>query len=429
MEGKSVANKMMMTRRTALAATAGAASAFMLPRAARAANKTVKVGALVPLTGDLALWGLPAKNGAEIWAARVNAAGGLKVGGETYDVEVVAFDGAYIAEKTLQGARSFVDEDVKFTMIIGGDDWAALQDFSNRNKLLTSTLYVSDLNPDSTYLIAPVEVHPFYFGLGVEYLRKVEPDLKTVALCAQDDITGRTALAYWRAGFDAHGFEILSDVYFDNSTTDFAPVVSSMLASSPETVCIDTTYPSVALLLVEQLFVQGYKGRILHAGFELLPDMIARTSKEFMEGSIAFFPRFDDPGIDAAAAGFPDASGFYAEFDKAFPQQWNNTSWEFPAALEVWKQGVEKAGTFEPDALLASMKANPPSHIFGAARWWGAELFGIDNALVGNWPIVEVRNGTVEIAEIGDQAAWFEAHKAEVEARFREEELMPDQKR
>jgi len=420
---------MMITRRSALAVAAAATSVLALPRIARAANKTVKVGALVPLTGDLALWGLPAKNGADIWAARVNAAGGLNVGGEAYDVEVVAFDGAYIAEKTLQGARSFVDEDVKFTMIIGGDDWSALQDFSNRNKLLTSTLYVSDLNPDSTYLIAPVEVHPFYFGLGVEYLRKVGPDLKTVALCAQDDVTGHTALAYWRAGFDAHGFEIVSDAYFDNATTDFAPVVSAMLQAKPDAVCIDTTYPTVALLLVEQLYVQGYKGRILHAGFELLPDMVARTSKEFMEGSIAFFPRFDDPGIDKSTKGFPKASEFYAAFDKAYPKQWNNTSWEFPAALEVWKQGVEKAGTFEPDALLASMKANPPSHIFGQAKWWGADLFGIDNALVGNWPIVEVRDGKVEIAEIGDQAAWYEAHKAEVEKRFREEGLMPDQKR
>lgn len=422
-------SKLTMTRRAALATAGATISALAMPNAVRAANKTVKVGALVPLTGDLALWGLPAKNGAEVWAARVNQAGGLNVGGERYDVEVAAFDGAYIAEKTLQGARSFVDQDVKFTMIIGGDDWSAMQDFSNRNKLLTSTLYVSDLNPNSKYLVAPVEVHPFYFGLGVEHLRKVEPNLKTVSLCAQDDVTGRSSLAYWRAGFDAHGFQIVSDAYFDNATTDFAPVVSAMLAPKPEVVCIDTSYPSVALLLVEQLFVQGYKGRILHAGFELLPDMVARTSKAFMEGSIAFFPRFDDAGIATAASGLPDPAGFYTAFNTAYPKQWNNTSWEFPAALEVWKQGVEKAGTFEPDALLASMKANPPSHIFGAARWWGKELFGIDNALVGNWPIVEVKDGKVEIVEIGDQAAWYEAHKTEVEKRFREEQLMPDQKR
>ena len=26
-------------------------------------------------------------------------------------------------------------------------------------------------------------------------------------------------------------------------------------------------------------------------------------------------------------------------------------------------------------------------HIFGEAEWWGKDLFGIDNALVGNWPV------------------------------------------
>lgn len=423
-------NSLKMTRRQALLSAAAGTSLLAMPGLLKAQTaKTVKVGALTPLTGDLSLWGLPAKNGAEVWAARINKAGGINVGGERYNVEVVSFDGAYIAEKTLQGARAFQDQDVKFTMIIGGDDWSALQDFSNRNKMLTSTLYVSDLNPDSTYLIAPVEAHPFYFGLGVEYLKKVEPNIKTVSLCAQDDVTGRTSLAYWRAGFDAHDLEIVSDEYFDNATTDFAPVVSSMLAAKPEAVCIDTTYPSVALLLVEQLFTQGYKGRILHAGLELLPDMVKRTSKEFMEGSIAFFPRFDDQSISTTASGFTDPSGFYNEYNAAHPNEWNNTSWEFPAALEVWKQGVEKAGTFDADAVLESMKANPPKHIFGQAKWWGKDLFGIDNALLGNWPIVVVKDGKVEVAEVGDQAAWYEAHKDKVEARFREEELMPDQRR
>jgi branched-chain amino acid transport system substrate-binding protein len=422
-------NPVKITRRQALLSAAAGTTLLAMPTILKAQEKTVKVGALVPMTGDLSLWGLPAKNGAEIWADRLNKAGGLTVGGEKYKVEVASFDGAYIAEKTLQGARAFQDQDVKFTMIIGGDDWSALQDFSNRNKMLTATLYVSDLNPKSTYLIAPVEAHPFYFGLGAQYLRKVEPNIKKVSLCAQDDVTGRVSLAYWRAGFDAHDFEIVNDQYFDNSTTDFAPVVSSMLAGKPEAVCIDTTYPSVALLLVEQLFTQGFKGRILHAGFELLPDMVKRTSKEFMEGSIAFFPRFDDPSISKAATGMNDAAGFYGDYNKAHPGEWNNTSWEFPAALEVWKQAVETAGTFDADEVLKSMKANPPKHIFGEAKWWGKDLFGIDNALLGNWPIVVVKDGKVEIAELGDQAAWYDQHKEQVEKRFRDEELMPDQKR
>lgn len=417
-----------LNRRRALVAAGASIASLAMPSIVRAADPKVRVGALLPLTGDLAVWGVPGKIGAEIWAARTNRAGGLNIGGVRHEVEVVAFDGQYIAEKTLQGARTFLDQDVKYTMVIGGDDWTAMQDFSNRNKMLTSTLYVTDINLKAQYLIAPVESHPLYFGLGAEYLRKTKPDLKRVALCAQDDTTGRVACAYWRAGFDAHGFEIVADRYFDATTTDFAPVVSSLLAAKPEAVSLDTAYPSFALLLVEQLFVQGFKGVILHAGLELLPDMVKQTSKEFMEGSITFFPRFDDPGIGKSAVGFPDPTGFYAEYNQTDPGSWNNTSWEFPACLEVWKNAVEKAGTAEPDALMAKMRESAPAHMFGKAVWWGKDLFGVDNALVGQWPLVVVKDGKVDIVELGDQAAWYEAHRDDVIKRFREENLMPDQK-
>ena len=37
------------------------------------------------------------------------------------------------------------------------------------------------------------------------------------------------------------------------------------------------------------------------------------------------------------------------------------------------------------------MKASKTApHAFGDADWWGAELFGIDNALVGKWPVVVI---------------------------------------
>lgn len=38
------------------------------------------------------------------------------------------------------------------------------------------------------------------------------------------------------------------------------------------------------------------------------------------------------------------------------------------------------------------------SHAFGPAQWWGENLFGIDNALVGDWPVVTIREGKARIA-------------------------------
>ena len=59
-------------RRTFLGATAaGAAMAGGLaPTTVSAATKTVKIGFLAPLTGEVAAWGLPGLYGSEIWAEK-----------------------------------------------------------------------------------------------------------------------------------------------------------------------------------------------------------------------------------------------------------------------------------------------------------------------------------------------------------------------
>ena len=44
----------------------------------------------------------------------------------------------------------------------------------------------------------------------------------------------------------------------------------------------------------------------------------------------------------------------------------------------------------------------------GEAKWWGKELFGIDNALVGNWPVVAIENGKAVIKEYRSIPDWWD---------------------
>lgn len=59
------------------------------------AQETLKLGALVTLSGAGAAWGQGMKNAAEVAADQVNEAGGLEVGGKKYRVQVVAYDDKY----------------------------------------------------------------------------------------------------------------------------------------------------------------------------------------------------------------------------------------------------------------------------------------------------------------------------------------------
>ena len=149
-----------LTRRRVLrgaAALAGTAAATSLvPRAARAADKTVKIGFLAPLTGEVAAWGKPGLDGCLIWAEWVNAAGGVNIAGEAHMVEFVPYDDEYDAGKARAGATKLIKEDgVKMIMMLGGDPWPGVQHLAEREGMLCTTLLPSDLSPESATLRDP----------------------------------------------------------------------------------------------------------------------------------------------------------------------------------------------------------------------------------------------------------------------------------
>ena len=139
--------------------------------------------------------------------------------------------------------------------------------------------------------------------------------------------------------------------------------------------------------------------------------MIEKTSKEFMEGFIFQFPDFDDPAMEAEGINFKHANAFYAEYAKRFPGQWGAVSWEYAAVMDLWKAAAETAGSTEPDAVLTAMLDDGKGmHAFGEADWWGKDLFGIDHALVGNWPVVVIEDGKAHVKALKSIPAWYDKH-------------------
>ena len=401
-----------ISRRNFLRTTAASAAiaGTQAPSLSFAADKTVKIGFLAPLTGEVAAWGLPGLYGCEIWAEKINAAGGVQVGGDRYNVELVPYDNEYAPDKARTGAQKLIHEDgVSFIMMLGGDTWPAVQPIANKAKMLVSTLLPSDLSPDTPYLIAPCEVHPIYNVTGVQWLAENKPNLKSAVICAQDDALGRPSVATYLAAFEAAGIGMAAEpLFFDISTTDFAPVMTSMLAKNPDIICLDTCYADFVHPLCEQAFLQGYKGQIISCTADFYEQIIDKTSEEFMEGFIFQFPDFDDPALNNPQLNFQDPNGFFAEYSKRWPGEWSAVSWEYASILDLWAAGAKSAGTIQPDKVMAGMKADGRGkHAFGTANWWGKELFGIDNALVGDWPVVVIEGGKAQIKEFKSIPAWW----------------------
>jgi branched-chain amino acid transport system substrate-binding protein len=426
---------MALTRRDFLKATAAGAvmTGIGLPQAVLGAKKkpeTIKIGFLAPLTGECAGWGLPGLYGCEVWFENINKAGGIEVGGNQYLLELVTFDTAYHPDKALQGFKQLaIEHDVKFMLMLGGDDWPPVKRYCNSRKMLATTLCPSDMTPDSPYLIAPAECHPIHTVPSCQWLIKNNPNAKTFAMIAQQDAIGLSSIATYRAQFEVAGIKQIAENIFDVSTTDFAPIVASLVSKNPDIFCMDALYSDFVNLVCVETFHQGYKGPMITCAMDYYKAAIEKTSMEFMEGYMHDFPDFDDPALNADFINFEKPNEFYAEYCKRHPGTWGAVSWEYAACMVLWTTAAKKAGSVEPMDVLEEMKGwKTLPHAFGPARWWGKELFGVDNAVVGNWPACRIENGVTRIKEFLYIPDWLDAHMDVLIKHYRDLNQMYDQR-
>ena len=235
---------------------------------AHSAEKTINIGFLAALSGPDAGWGLPGLTGNQIFIDRVNAEGGLLVGGERYKLKMYAFDDEAIGSKALQGAKQLVlEHDVKFISAIGGNPADATHPFLTKKKVFYASLISTDIMPDRPYLIGGGDVTPRIDMLRPMYHKMNNPALKRWAVTSQDDTIGLTCQAWEVGSAIAEGWDIVYDKHFSGETEDFAPVVTAILATKPDVVSLNLTYPTYVTLIIEQLYLQGFKGIISEGAY------------------------------------------------------------------------------------------------------------------------------------------------------------------
>lgn len=403
----------------------------VLPKMEIKTKGKVNIGFLAPLSGHLKSWGEPGLDGCEIWQERVNAEGGIRIGDRSYLVDIKSYDTQYHPDHAFKGLRKLVlEDDVQIILMVGGNDFTrAVRDFVNFHNVLTTTLLPTDLSPDTRTLFAPSEVHPIYNVTGVDWLKRDQPSLKTAVMCTQNDEHGLPSIATYRAAFEAAGIELLEERLFPISTTDFAGIVQDLLKKKPDILCWDTAYEPFVHEMTYQAFKQGFKGRIISCTCDNYQKLVARTSVDFMEGFVFQFPDFDDPRLLDADINFADPGEFYELFCSRYPGAWSAVSWEFVAALDLWKDAAERAQTFHSATIMAAIKiGGRGKHVFGDAVWWGRDLFGIDNALIGRWPVVTIQQGKARIVEYGSILGWWYAHGSVLIKHLRSLNLMWDQR-
>lgn len=385
--------------------------------------ETINVGFMTALTGPAAEWGRPGLTGCQMFVDEVNARGGLLVGGCRYPLALIPYDDEQIASKARTGAKELVSRyDVKIILSMGGAEVDAVQPYLTRNKVIQTSLSAPDAMPDRPYLFVGGDVTPRMDMLRPVYFKvmnpKRQPKLERWALTSQDDPMGLTTQPWEAGAAKATGWEVVYDKHFSVDTTDFAPVVTDILATKPDVVSLDITWPTFSVMIIEQLYHRGFEGGIT-ANYFPTEQLFAKVPAEYMEGAVDSFPWFNDPWWDEPSPQHEFYRKWFKRFGPGAPEdvkrEHNALDWDYNIMFEAWAWAAEQGGSFDPDVIFKTLReAESIATLMGPGVMRGETMYGIQNMITYPISICEIRSGVKRIQAQIRWEDWFENHAEEI---------------
>lgn len=364
--------------------------------------KKLQVAVISPLTGSGAGFGWALAGAARIAIDEVNAAGGIKLDGQLYELEAKVIDDKYTPEGTLAAYNELIKQDgIKILMgpmgsasglaikkQIEADQLIAMGDTYTPEMITKDTNYYYRVNATSN------EVAP---ALWAGFTKKYA-DAKRLAVIGPDDATGKGGAALTTKAAIAEGVETVSTQFYKRGTSDFSAAVTSLLASNPAVIDTITSPSQDAGLIMKTARQRGYKGRFMKTGGTSPDDILAVAGPEATEG--LFFGQAGDLST-------PKVQAYIKEFKKLTDVPFDSLSIDLHDGFVMGLKALEKAGTLDPDKWVEKMKGMEPfdGPLKGELTWGGEKTYGAERQMLGKLWVYEVQNGKPTVVGTAQEQA------------------------
>ncbi|MCF8161295.1 MAG: ABC transporter substrate-binding protein [Polaromonas sp.] len=307
--------------------------------AAFAANPVLKIGFVGVTSGPAASWGISNQRSMEARAAWINETGGVKIGGKTYDVNIVAFDDQKDPKRAIAGMEKMAQEGIHYVVGPNVDDGAAaVRPVAEQKGIMyfpyafPKELYKKPASNAVLGMVANYQSGPAIY----KYMMK-EKGVKSVAFVAANESDPLSQRDGGVAAAKTLGLKVVSsNVTFQVDTTDFTPVLLPVIKSKPDLLVLSGVSPANAPQLIRSAREMGYKG--------LISTETAQDANVLKEGAGALANGF----VSVGGASTPQlASDTMREFVKRYTKmfgEYNDESNTKVYALEY---------------ILETLKANP----------------------------------------------------------------------
>jgi branched-chain amino acid transport system substrate-binding protein len=383
------------TTTTGAATTGSTAGGTATTAAAAGGTDTLKIGAIMPLTGPLAVPSLAITRGWQIYADTVNAAGGVKVGDKTYKVEFVTEDSKGTAEGAATAANKLVTQD-KVQYVIGAmleDEVAAIYGVTQPAGVLYGLAninipgHASDVSKDH-----PLEVRLSVSpddnqGLDLDYILKNYPNAKKIAISAPG-LGYDNMIARLKDQAAKRGMEVVYTEVWPWGTTDFVPTMTKINASNPDIIFAMNSGQATDQLKAARSL--GFKGPFVSNSPLGADVFVATQDPSILNDVIVNSPDVTHPTeamkpiMDAWAKNWPN-DPFISDAVHAYDMPW------------VLVQAMQKAGSLDPTTVQNTLETmtNPGDLKTNEGNGYmsGLDRFGVNRVLYRPFPITILKDG------------------------------------
>ncbi|HXG05392.1 MAG TPA: amino acid ABC transporter substrate-binding protein [Candidatus Binatia bacterium] len=342
------------------------------PAPAAGADRILRIGAPLPLTGPLSPEGLKQKRGYDLWAAQVNKTGGIKVGSDRYRVEMIYHDYQSSTPRAVQLAEKLISDDrVNFLFSpFGSGATKAASGVSEKYGIPT-------IAPTASSEEVYNQGYRFLFGTFTPNSTLTEPladivkaqvrEVKQVAILARNDLFPLAIGQEMEKSARRRGLEV---VYFEKyavGTLDHASALTQIRAARPQWI-FATGYINDLILIRKQMADLGVTAAVV--------TMIAGPAyKEFVDatGPLA-------ENVTSAAWWHPavryrgvDVFGTTENYNRLYQETYGTVPDYVEASASacgaILGLAIERAGSIDPRKVRDALAALDVTTFYGPVRF------------------------------------------------------------
>ena len=350
------------------------AFALAAPAAAKVEGDRIILGSAISITGKYSQEGKNASDGYDLAVKRINEEGGVKVGGKTYKLEIKYYDDESTPARTAQLLERLIRQDgIKFVLgpYASGPTKAAAPIIEKHKIPMVEAEGASRslFTQGYKYMFAVLSTSEQYLGSAIDLAAEVakkngkKPSEVRVAMAFENDPFSLDVRAGVVADAKKYGMKLVIDDKLPRDLSDMSATLTKVKALKPDLLVV-SGHTKGATTAARQINEMGIDVPLVAMTHCESADLIGKFGAK-ADGILC--PTQWAETLSYKGKLFGSAGDYDKLFRKVYPA-YDTVPYQAAqasAALLVWKDAFERAGSFDTEKLRDALAATKMETFYG----------------------------------------------------------------